>query len=317
MLTNIEIFHSLRKIESMRPLPSKMPLKFDQLLDVNSVLELGYSVHVTNDPKNEATKAGRTARQLIDEFQSWRAPVGSPDHVYLFKMKQLALTLGNGITRRKVTYLKEVEAADHKRTEALDRLTASRNDDFWWNFWLKAAAAAGIMAIAAAIGFALASTVLPFVPLRTEHAQNAVSEAGYWPSILVGGVFAALSRNVAKWLTQQRLEGVFREYEVARQQAWIRYQRGKLSEYERTEGEIRRLFYEYTGRRPARCVSYCAILNEEINTDKLLHRERKKMSENVLSRTLARFQKFRKSRALAKRKNGHGALPKIPATPKP
>src|ERR1700732_2341229 len=101
-------------------------LRYHRLLDVNSVLELGYATHVCNDPKTETTRAGRTARQLMDEFLSWHAPQGSLDHVYHFKMRQLVLKLGNGITRRKQTYLKEVEAADHKRAEELKALNTAR-----------------------------------------------------------------------------------------------------------------------------------------------------------------------------------------------
>lgn len=301
------------------------PLRFDKLLDINSVLELGYSVHVSNDAKTENTKAGRTARQLLEEFLAWRAPLGSPDYVYLFKVRQLILTLGQGITRRKQTYLKECEAADHKRAEDLKQLNTSRNDDFWYAFWFRAATAAGIMAVAAAIGFALSESVLPFVPLHTEQHQEALNKAGFWPSILVAGVFAAVSRNIAKWLAQQKLEKVFRDYEIARQQAWIRYQKGKLKEYERTEDEVRRIFFDYTGRKAAKCVSYAAILNEEISTDKSLHREREKLSASIMTKTLLRFQQYRKARALAKRKklngtNGEAAkngAVKPPAAPNP
>jgi hypothetical protein len=269
-------------------------LRFDRVLDVSSVLELGYSVHVSNDPKTNRTKAGIAARQLLDELLSWKAPTGSPDHVYLFKVREVVIKLGNGITRRKQTYREEVDAANHKRVEELKALNIARNDDFWFALWVRSATAAGIMAIAAAIGFALAESVLPFVPLHTEHA---VEQAGYWPSILLAGVFAAISRNIAKWLSQLKFEHVFRDYEIARQQAWMRYQKGKLNEYELAEKDIRRFFHEYTGRKAPQCVSYAAILNEEISTDKSLNRERAKLSENVLVRTLAKLRhRFRKRR---------------------
>jgi hypothetical protein len=291
---------ALRSVQVKR----ETPTRFHELLSVNSVLELGYALHVTNDQKAANSKAAITARQLIEEFQSWHAPTGSPDHIYLFQMRQLVLKLGQGITRRKQTFLNETEAADHERAQQLARLNTARNDDFWFAFWGKAATTAGVMAVAAAIGFALAESLLPFAPVRTEHQQDALNAAGYWPGILVAGVFAAITRNVSKWLSQQNLEKIFAHCEMAHRQAWWRYQKGKLAEYEHTEGEIRRLFFEYTGYKAPRCLSYSAIINEELDTDRSITRERAKLSENLLVRTLARFRRMRRAHFRRIRRNG-------------
>lgn len=268
--------------------------RFEYALDPSAVMELGYALHVVDDPLSAGTKARRLAEQLIDALMAARAPEGSPDHVYLCKARAIILSLGRGITRRKMSYRHDMEAADSYRALELSRIDSERTQSFWSNLLYRTLLSGGI-------GFALMESLLPFVHLHFQHNGSSVQMTGLAPSMLLALIFAAGSKVAFSKLEDIRYRSVFQHYEWIRLQAIHGYERGKLKEFERNYVEIKRVWRDYTGRDAPRSVTFATVIADGIRTQEWLERERNREMAGLTKKLVMALQTWRASR-VAKQK---------------
>lgn len=275
--------------------------RFASILDVNSVLELGYASHASRDETLKGTKVAQLADKLMDDFLAMKAPAGTIDEAYLFKVRALVLALGNGVSRRKALYKEDLALATRYRDTELTRIDNSRRQSFWTNVVWRAVVSGGI-------GFALMESLLPFIHVAGGggRATAPAFDASLAPSFLLALVFVAGSKVVFSTLNDMRFQRIFQHYEWLRLYAQKHYENGKLKEFERTHQEVRRLWQEYTGRKPTDCVTFASVLIEDIRTQEQMERARQRLSTNFMMRLLLKFQAWRKRAAKEREKGAHG-----------
>lgn len=262
------------------------PKRFEYALDPNAVMELGYAMHVVDDPLSANTKAQKLAAQLIDNLMTARALAGSHDEVYLSKARAIVLSLGRGITRRKLTYRSDMEAADNYRALEISRIDSERSQAFWNTLLYRTLISGGI-------GFALMESLLPFVHLHFERSGSQVQMTGLAPSLLLALVFAAASKVGFAKMEDFRYRAIFQHYEWIRLQAIHRYERGKLKEFERNYVEIRRIWRDYTGRDAPRSVTFATVIADGIRTQEWLEKERRREMATLVQKFLLALQRWR------------------------
>jgi hypothetical protein len=233
--------------------------RFERILDPSAVMELGYASHVADDPLSAGTQAHRLARLLVDDLMRMRARAGSDDVVYLFKARAIVLSLGRGITRRKLTYRIDIGAANEFHDAEIARVDRERVQSLW-------ATLAYRPLISGGMGFALMASLLPLVHLHLEHGDVTQSVGGVAPSLLMALVFAAASKVAFSKLEDFRYRGIMQRFDLVKLQAIHRYEAGKLKEFERKYGEIRRVWCEYTGRVAPHSVTFGTIIADDIRT---------------------------------------------------
>lgn len=260
--------------------------KFEHALDPNAVMELDYAMHVVDDPLSVNTKAQKLAAQLIDNLMTARTTMGSDDDIYLGKARAIVLSLGRGITRRKLTYRSDMEAADNYRALEISRIDNERTQAFWSTLLYRTLISGGI-------GFALMESLLPFVHLHFERSGSQVQMTGLAPSLLLALVFAAASKVGFAKLEDFRYRTIFQHYEWIRLQAIHRYERGKLKEFERNYVEIRRIWRDYTGRDAPRSVTFATVIADGIRTQEWLEKERRREMATLVQKFLLALRKWR------------------------
>ena len=264
--------------------------KFERILDPSSVMEIGYAIHVADDPVSVGTKSQRLAGNLVDDFDNLIKiqddKCDGDDIAYFFKARAIAVSLGRGISRRKLTYREDIERAEKYRALEIARIDKERTQTFWTTMLYRTLISGGI-------GFAIMETLRPFVHFHYEHAGTQVIMTGFAPSVLMALLFASGSKVVFSKMEDLRYRTIFAHFEWKRSQAIHAYESGKLYEFERNYTEIKRIWRDYTGHEAPESIPFAAVIAENIQTLKWQEQEQRRQMSSALARIMDSYRKWR------------------------
>ncbi len=256
---------TISKTTAKRPRQGRKKLVTMTWLDPDAALNFAYAIHAADDEGLRGTVEGRQANRQADKFSTLSARRGTPDWEYLTQVENIVLSHARSITRDKKAQLEELKNARIQYQTALQTFRGSRSQSNLLNILYSKAGMRGIvMALSGGIGYFFAQTVGPFLlPYLPEAAHS-----GQAPSLLLGLIFAGVSRIVSAKMSdfsQTRIEG---NYQSRCQRARLVYEENKLEGIQKSREWLCMLWKQYMGEEYPETPSYALVIKAEINTEK-------------------------------------------------
>ena len=260
-----------------------------RLPNVDEVLNLGYAVHVADDPAS-GEEARSLARRVLDRFYSLRAS-NDTETAYLSSAEGIMLSMGRGITRRKQQWEKTLRQAEADRVAELVRLRAERFNNAYLNLIWSLVQPGFLLAL----GYVTAQIVGLLVPEQVAEATGHRA-----PSIAFGLLFMLLGKWVSYMLLEKKRDEIELECRARSFQAQLAYDYGKLSEFRLYREQLCEAWKQYTDEEYPQTASYSMIMIGDAETRKRLEQQRESFGKtNIwLLRRIARL--IRRNKKLTK-----------------
>lgn len=208
-------------------------------LDPESALNIGFALHVMDDPhRSRHTHAREVAEKTIRPFLTLEAEPGSADEAYLTSVRACVLSFSQGIRRCKERCLAELGAAEREYENARRKIHDEKQAEVWFELVRKAAS----FTVLTVIGYWIAQRIAPHVPEAIAHFTG-----NRLPGVMLGLTLAAsfsLARNA--WYEYRNAKALER-YQYREHVAMREYSRNKLREHRLHRPQLARLWSAYTG----------------------------------------------------------------------
>lgn len=244
-----------------------------RLPNVDEVLNLGYSIHVSDDPALVGKKSQDIAKRRVDLFLEIETEKGSPERAYYECVSAIANSLGRGITRRKENYMKALERALTERNERRIAYKESQKGSNGFNLgWrMLKPVALGLSGILTAQFVGLFTSIGSLVhTTAVEQSSTALGSAvltlviNIAASILMGVVFIIVGRSISLYMIGYRNRQIERDYRNECYIAELNYEEAKLLEFGIYRRQLCSAWQQYAGEEYPETISYQNVTEGDI-----------------------------------------------------
>lgn len=231
-----------------------------QFLDPNHVTRLAYVFHTAGDPGAANALVSDMAQHEIESFAQIKAayPTLSREGIYLAEINAIIIGMANDITRRKKDYVRDLEAADSEYEAAYNRMVKGN----MWSVILKGLYVVIKVICMGALGVFIAQTLAPFIPEAVAHKTG---RAG--PSFAMMTFFTLASYIVSYRMAEMSRMSIDTTRNWRKQEAVLKYDRGRLAAFRQNWTELVRLWRDYTGKPYEYTPFFEAVIAGELATD--------------------------------------------------